>query len=249
MTDPSGRTGVRIDSLGEVCLWACPRCGHREFSRERPPGCWCGGALSLAVARDGAVRPARTLADIPEPTWTRVPTSIPELDELTGGGLVTPSTVLVWGSRGSGKTTLAFRAARSLRTLLVPLEMSAELYRHTAARAGAELRRIRIGPSDVNPALWLRCYRHEQCECLVIDSLGKTPEPVRIFERLGRACREGRVGLVLAIAHATRDGEARGGPALEHEADVCLVLEPGRFELAKNRFGATGRVRAEWPPP
>lgn len=248
MTDARPRPGVRIDSLGEVCLWTCRRCGHREFSQDRPPGCWCGAELSPASTRDRAVPPARTLADIPEPAWTRVPTAIPELDVLTGGGFVTPSTVLIWGSRGSGKTTLAFRAARSLRTLLVPLEMSAELYRHTAARAEADLRRIRLGPSEGYPELWLRAYRREQCECLVIDSLGKTPDPVRIFETLGRACREGRVGLVLAIAHATRDGEARGGPALEHEADVCLAVEPGRFELAKNRFGPTGTALVEWPP-
>src|SRR4030065_2867899 len=100
MTDHGHGCRGRIDSGEGVCLWTCSRCGHREFAADHPCSCWCGGELARAAVRDNSLRPARTLADIPDPEWTRVPTSIPELDELLGGGVVTPGTVLLWGPPG-----------------------------------------------------------------------------------------------------------------------------------------------------
>ena len=53
----------------------------------------------------------------------RDPTGVPQLDEVLGGGIVRGSLVLVLGSPGSGKTTLAaqlaFAAARAGRQVLI----------------------------------------------------------------------------------------------------------------------------------
>lgn len=132
--------------------------------------------------------------------------------------------------------------------MLAPLEMSAALYRHTAARGGARLDRVRLAPPESSPAEWIALARRERCEALIVDSLGKTSDPVRVLTELHDATNRGTVGLVVAIAHSTRDGDARGGPALEHEADTCIIIRPGNVAIVKDRFGPTGDVDLEWPP-
>jgi len=137
----------------------------------------------------------------------------------------------------------------TLRTLLVAWEMSPPLYRYTAARAGAHPRRILLAPPDSGVSDWIALSQRRKTLALVVDSLGKSREPVRLLSSLHDATNRAELGLVIAVAHATRDGDARGGPALEHEADTCLIVEPGEVSVVKHRFGPTGEAKINWPPP
>ena len=72
----------------------------------RCPGCGAWGTVEGAVGeRPGPVAPVLTLGGSPG-TEPRVPTGIPGLDRVLGGGLVPASVVLLAGEPGIGKSTL-----------------------------------------------------------------------------------------------------------------------------------------------
>lgn len=251
MADSSTSPGSRFDFPREVCLWRCS-CGHQEFSREKPPQCWCGRDLHR-VLPSNAHAPnidgrALTLAEAPGELSAPHPTGLAELDNALGGGLVIPGSVVVWGDPGSGKTTLAFHFVRSLRrVLLAPLEMSVPLYRYAARRGGMDPARVILAEGR-EPRAWIARARAERCPALLVDSLGKVPDPVATMAELADSARRGWPELVVAVAHTTRAGDARGGADLEHEPDTLLHLAPGKVTIRKHRMGPGGEVRVAWPP-
>src|SRR5260221_14751857 len=94
-------------------IFACPECGYssgRWFGR--CPGCGEFGTLveESAPGTGGtaasAARPLLRLVDVEGEEAERIPTGVPELDRVLGGGLVPASLVLVGGGAGGGKATL-----------------------------------------------------------------------------------------------------------------------------------------------
>jgi DNA repair protein RadA/Sms len=72
----------------------------------RCPGCGAWGTIEGAIGeRPGLVAPVLTLGGS-SGTEPRVPTGIPGLDRVLGGGLVPASVVLLAGEPGIGKSTL-----------------------------------------------------------------------------------------------------------------------------------------------
>src|SRR5881392_3881898 len=115
--------------------FSCTECGYssgRWFGK--CPGCSAFGTLveEVAAAKPaagkgaGAARPLLRLVDVEEAA--RIPTGVPELDRVLGGGLVPASLVLVGGEPGVGKSTLLLSALRSIsgdrRALLITGEES-----------------------------------------------------------------------------------------------------------------------------
>src|SRR6476646_986195 len=83
-------------------LGRCPGCG--AF------GTMVGGApVPRGTKRDAARTPLR-LVDVVAEESERIPTGVPELDRVLGGGLVPASLVLVGGEPGVGKSTLLLSA-------------------------------------------------------------------------------------------------------------------------------------------
>ena len=81
-------------------------------------------------------------------TTTRVPSGVPDLDALCGGGLLRDSTVLVAGPTGTGKTLLGLEfltsaAERGERGLLLGYEESPEQIGRNAVGAGRAFDRLR----------------------------------------------------------------------------------------------------------
>jgi DNA repair protein RadA/Sms len=197
---------------------------------------------------DAAPDRAPTLADAPSELPNPHPTGITQLDELLGGGFFVPSSVIIWGPPGSGKTTLALHFARhSSRVLLVGLEMNVQLYRYAAERAGVDAHRIVLAESE-SASGWIREAQARRCPTVIVDSLGKVPNPLATMAELAAAARAGAPRLVLAIAHNTRRDDARGGESLEHEPETLLFLEPGRVTVKKHRIGPGGSAEISWPP-
>src|SRR3954468_19421903 len=99
-------------------LYRCRECGHAESKwAGRCPACGEWSTLEEEVevpvtatsGRGESARPfepALPIDQIDFAEWVAVPTGLPEVDRVLGGGLVPGSVTLVHGEPGIGKSTL-----------------------------------------------------------------------------------------------------------------------------------------------
>jgi DNA repair protein RadA/Sms len=247
--------------------FACTECGYaagRWFGK--CPGCDAFGTLveevpAAAGAAGRAPKPVLRLVDVEASEAARIPSGVPELDRVLGGGIVPASLVLVGGEPGVGKSTMLLMALRAIsrerRALLVTGEESA---------AQVRLRADRIGGSDgieilAETELEAVCatLERERPDVCVIDSvqtlysseLGSAPGSVaQVREAAGRLLRvakEAGVATIL-VGHVTKDGSVAGPRVLEHLVDCVLQFEGDRYHAhrvlraVKNRFGSTNEL-------
>jgi DNA repair protein RadA/Sms len=247
---------------------ACTECGYaaaRWFGR--CPGCGAFGTLveEIPAGAGGAEReprPILRLVDVDAEEAERIPTGVPELDRVLGGGIVPASLVLVGGEPGVGKSTLLLTALAAIsrggrRALLVTGEESTAQVKLRAARlGGAEA--VEILAETELEAVCAALERERPAVC-VIDSvqtlysseLGSAPGSVaQVREAAGRLLRvakETGVATVL-VGHVTKDGAVAGPRVLEHLVDCVLQFEGDRYHAhrvlraVKNRFGSTNEL-------
>jgi DNA repair protein RadA/Sms len=99
---------------------ACTECGYsagRWFGK--CPGCGAFGTLVEELApgasgREARAKPLLQLVAVEAEEAQRIPTGVPELDRVLGGGLVPASLVLVGGEPGVGKSTLLLSALAAI---------------------------------------------------------------------------------------------------------------------------------------
>ncbi|HET8528055.1 MAG TPA: DNA repair protein RadA [Gaiellaceae bacterium] len=248
--------------------FSCSECGYaagRWFGK--CPGCDAFGTL-VEEAPPGAkgagrarAKPLLRLVDVQVEEAARIPTGVPELDRVLGGGLVPASLVLVGGEPGVGKSTMLLTALRVMsaerRVLLVTGEEST---------AQVKLRADRLGGADAveilaETELEVVCetLATERPEVCVIDSvqtlysseLGSAPGSVaqvrEAASRLLRVAKENGVATIL-VGHVTKDGAVAGPRVLEHLVDCVLQFEGDRYRAhrvlraVKNRFGSTNEL-------
>ena len=232
------------------------------------PGCGAFGTL-LEESRTSTAPARASRASVPVPLGQvqtneaeRIPTGVPELDRVLGGGIVPASLVLVGGEPGVGKSTLLLSAlaaiARSGRsTLLVTGEESTAQVSLRAARLGGA-DDVRILAETELDAICATLERERPSVC-VIDSvqtlyapdLGSAPGSVgqvrEAAARLLRVAKESGVATIL-VGHVTKDGAVAGPRVLEHLVDCVLQFEGDRYHAhrvlraAKNRFGSTNEL-------
>ena len=109
-------------------------------------------AMSGASVGRGASTPtdvALPIDQIDFAEWVAVPTGLPEVDRVLGGGLVPGSVTLVHGEPGIGKSTLLLQIVRGVaeggrRALYLTAEESKQQVRLRAERLGT-----------LHPELWL----------------------------------------------------------------------------------------------
>ena len=102
-------------------VFSCPDCGYSSGRwLGRCPGCGEFGTLveESKFAQGGgpavAAKPLLRLVDVESEDVERIPTGLPELDRVLGGGLVPASLVLVGGEPGVGKSTMLLMALRAI---------------------------------------------------------------------------------------------------------------------------------------
>jgi len=249
-------------------LFACSDCGYssgRWFGR--CPGCGEFGTLveeSKPAERGAsavAARPLLRLVDVEADEAERIPTGVPELDRVLGGGLVPASLVLVGGEPGVGKSTLLLIALKEMsatrRSLLVTGEESAAQVKLRAERLGGVANVEILAETELETVC--ATLERERPDVCVIDSvqtlyaaeLGSAPGSVaqvrEAASRLLRVAKENGVAVFL-VGHVTKDGTVAGPRVLEHLVDCVLQFEGDRYRehrilrAAKNRFGSTNEL-------
>jgi len=238
-------------------LGKCPGCGAFGTLVEELTGHDAGGKR--------ATRPAQApqrLADVKAEDAARIPTGVPELDRVLGGGLVPASLVLLGGEPGVGKSTLVLSALAAIsrtgkRALLVTGEESVAQVKLRAGRLG-DAGEVEILAETELEAVCATLEREKPDVC-VIDSvqtlysseLGSAPGSVaqvrEAASRLLRVAKENGVATLL-VGHVTKDGAVAGPRVLEHLVDCVLQFEGDRYHehrilrAAKNRFGSTNEL-------
>jgi DNA repair protein RadA/Sms len=246
--------------------YACTDCGYsagRWFGK--CPGCNAFGTLIEDVVGGATAKappqPLLRLVDVEATEATRIPTGVPELDRVLGGGLVPASLVLVGGEPGVGKSTLLLTAlaemSKERRALLVTGEESVAQVKLRAERLGGAARVEILAETELETVCaTLEAERPDVC---VIDSVqtlhaaevGSAPGSVaqvrEAASRLMRTAKELGVATIL-VGHVTKDGSVAGPRVLEHLVDCVLQFEGERYNAhrvlraTKNRFGSTNEL-------
>jgi DNA repair protein RadA/Sms len=246
--------------------YSCSECGYSTGRwLGRCPSCASFGTLveelPAAASGHGEPKPLLRLAEVEVEEAERIPTGVPELDRVLGGGLVPASLVLVGGEPGVGKSTLLLMAlaaiSRDRRALLVTGEESTAQVKLRAARLGGA-ERVEI-LAETNLEAVCATLEREKPDVCVIDSIqtlysaevGSAPGSVsqvrEAAARLLRVGKESGVALFL-VGHVTKDGSVAGPRVLEHLVDCVLQFEGDRYHAhrilraAKNRFGSTNEL-------
>ena len=247
--------------------FACTECGYaagRWFGK--CPACSAFGTLVEEVVgqvshASAPPKPLLRLVDVKVEEAARIPTGVPELDRVLGGGLVPGSLVLVGGEPGVGKSTLLLMALRAMskskRALLVTGEESVAQVKLRAERLGGAPAVEILAETELDVVC--ETLRSERPDVCVIDSvqtlysaeLGSAPGSVaQVREAAGRLLRVAKdagVAIVL-VGHVTKDGSVAGPRVLEHLVDCVLQFEGDRYRAhrvlraAKNRFGSTNEL-------
>lgn len=214
-------------------------------------------AAGLALVPPGQATP---IGQVDPDQSDPVPTGIPELDRVLGGGLVPGSVSLLGGEPGIGKSTLLLQllAAATGPVLYVTAEESAQQVRLRADRLGA-----------ISPDLWLlsemsmphivATIDKVKPSLVVVDSiqtvvdpeLGSAPGSVvqvrGCAHRLVQEAKHRGVSIVI-VGHVTKEGGLAGPRVLEHVVDTVLSFEGERhhalrlMRAVKHRFGPTNEL-------
>jgi DNA repair protein RadA/Sms len=198
---------------------------------------------------------------------TRIPSGIPELDRVLGGGIMKRSAILVGGEPGIGKSTLLLQIAAAAgtkgRILYVSGEESAGQIKMRAGRLGISGERIEIFCSgnleEIKPiieALKPVLILIDSAQTLFSAEAGSTAGTINQMKscswELISWIKEHDSALFLT-AHVTKDGIISGPKSLEHMVDTVLYFEEAQgssqnegdtrfLRAVKNRFGSVDEI-------
>lgn len=221
-----------------------------------------GGYHDMRLKTGGIVVFPRLIPDAQSAGYTRglVPSGVPEVDRLLGGGLDRGTTTLLIGPAGTGKSALAAQyaaaaAGRGEHVLFLIFEESREtLYARTGALGipfaenveAGRIRLMQINPVEITPGEFTQIVREaverQEAQLLVIDSLNgyfnAMPEEKLLelqLHELFRYLRQLGVTVVLTLAQHGVVGPLGAGPVdLSYLADTLVLL---RY------FEAKGEIR------
>jgi DNA repair protein RadA/Sms len=192
---------------------------------------------------------------------SRIPSGIPELDRVLGGGIMKRSAILVGGEPGIGKSTLLLQIAAAAgtkgRILYISGEESAGQVRIRGDRLGITTDRIELcctgkleAVTAVLEAVKPMILMVDSVQTLYTDEAGMIPGTINQLKycssELITWVKEHDAALFLA-AHVTKEGLISGPKTLEHLVDTVLYFEQRhgdrRFlRVTKNRFGSVDEI-------
>ena len=252
--------------------YVCRECGHVENKwNGRCPECGSWNSFDeekTAPVQKGRIEPQpvmnaslQKLSDVPYEAAMRVSSGIEELDRVLGGGVMRPSSVLVGGEPGIGKSTIMLQMLSALsengNVLYVSGEESPSQVKMRAERLGLLSDQISIFCDTRLETLLETIEKVSPCY-IVIDSL-QTLYRASIASRSGSpnqikvCCMEisllaKKLGdAVFFIGHVTKDGLIAGPKIVEHIVDTVLYFESAEtgmrlLRASKNRFGSVDEI-------
>lgn len=192
----------------------------------------------------------------------RLPTGIPDIDMVLGGGFVAGSVTLMAGEPGIGKSTLLLQVANAIAAKQSVLYVSGEESAHQvglrAERLGAKAKQLMIATSnsadDIAATIAEGTYKLvivDSIQTITCQAIGSAPGSVSQITNsthlLSAAAKQSNTALIM-VGHVTKEGSIAGPKVLEHVVDVVLQLEGDRYggfkvvRGVKNRYGSTNEV-------
>lgn len=250
----------------EKIRYVCANCGQFTSSwAGKCPNCdaWNSlqedAVLDIAGTSSGQPLKSSTVDKLSVKDQSRLRTSIADVDDVLGGGIVTGSVNLIAGQPGIGKSTLLLQIADSIskkhRVLYVSGEESGHQVGLRASRLGTSSDKMQLATSnsadDIAASVSSRQY-----EVVVVDSIqtiatngvssaaGSVSQITNSAHLIIQAAKSAGTAVIL-VGHVTKEGSIAGPKILEHVVDVVLQLEGDRYggfkvlRATKNRFGPT----------
>src|SRR5262245_38453444 len=192
-----------------------------------------------------------------------------EFDQVTGGGLVRGSAILIGGDPGIGKSTLLLQVCAAmgkdgkqgaaLRTAYISGEEAVAQVSLRAKRLGLAAPNVQLASATNVRDILATLDRSDAPDLVVIDSIqtmyidnldsapgtvaqvrSSASELIRVAKRRGFT--------LLLVGHVTKEGLIAGPRVLEHMVDTVLYFEGERghqfriLRAVKNRFGPTDEI-------
>ncbi len=264
MAKPARSSFVCQNCGGATSRWVgkCPACGEWNTLVEETDA---GPAPGSGVSRQsrGKVVALETLATRGEAP-PRIATGMPELDRVTGGGIVPGSAILIGGEPGIGKSTLLLQLSAAFakagrRTLYFSGEEATAQVRLRAERLGLATAPVSLASETNLSNIMATIADGARPELIVIDSIqtlwadtldaapGTVSQVRAATQSLIRFAKTTGSALLL-VGHVTKDGQIAGPKVIEHMVDTVLYFEGDRghpfriLRSVKNRFGATDEI-------
>jgi DNA repair protein RadA/Sms len=205
----------------------------------------------------------QSIASVDSARFIAVPTAMPEIDRVLGGGFVSGSVSLLGGEPGIGKSTLLLQiaganASRGQRVLYVSAEESLHQLQARAARtnvlhdqmwavAEGDVRAIAQHIDEIEPAFVVVDSIQAVADPELSSTAGSVAQVRHCAHLLAGVAKSRDVALVL-VGHVTKDGSLAGPRVLEHLVDTVLSFEGDRhhalrvLRAVKHRFGSTNEL-------
>jgi DNA repair protein RadA/Sms len=248
----------------------CESCGSKSPKwLGRCPGCGEWNSLVEEVVRDAprtGVQPRSATAvgldEVRADDGDRLPSGLPELDRVLGGGILPGAVTLLGGDPGVGKSTLLLQIfghlGKGSTVLYVSGEESLAQVAARGRRLGVEAPRLKLLAETSIEAIASEVERLAPT-ALAVDSIqtaataalesapGSLSQVRECAVRLTELAKSRSMACFL-VGHITKDGLIAGPKALEHIVDTVLYFEGDRtrhlkiLRAVKNRFGATHEI-------
>ena len=239
-----GEWNTIVEEEGVAALAAAPGSGLQRSAKGKP--------APLEALSGGA-------AEAP-----RIATGLPELDRVTGGGIVPGSALLIGGEPGIGKSTLLLQVAARFadagrRAVYFSGEEAAAQVRLRAERLGLAGSPVALGAETNLANILATLEQGKRPDLVIIDSVqtlwadgldaapGTVSQVRAASQSLIRYAKQTGAAMLL-VGHVTKDGQIAGPKVIEHMVDTVLYFEGDRghpfriLRSVKNRFGPTDEI-------
>ncbi len=257
--------------MKNTTVYICRECGHEESKwTGRCPDCGSWNSFdekkvqsTKNVDKDKTVidEDVRKLSDVPYEKTMRLSSRIEEFDRVLGGGVMRPSSVLVGGEPGIGKSTLMLQVLSNLseydNVLYISGEESPSQVRMRAERLSLPTDKIKI-VCDTRLESLLSIIERVKPGYIVVDSIqtlssstldssSGSPNQIKTCSMELSLCAKKTGAAIFFIGHVTKDGIIAGPKIIEHMVDTVLYFESAEngirlLRASKSRFGSVDEI-------
>ena len=186
--------------------------------------------------------------------------SMPEFDQVCGGGLVPKAVILIGGEPGIGKSTLLLQICSSIKSdklaIYITGEEAIEQVKLRADRLGISLSKIACASVICIETIIATLEQYDPSIVIIdsiqtlfsttIDSPPGSINQMRTCSHILIQWAKRSNAVLIIVGHVTKEGALAGPKVIEHMVDTVLYFEGDRggqpirlLRTIKNRFGAT----------